>query len=66
MPTRIVHRFFTEERGATAIEYGLIAALITLALITALVGLGDSVTVLFGNGVGGASRAIEDALEAAG
>jgi pilus assembly protein Flp/PilA len=66
MPTRIVHRFFAEERGATAIEYGLIAALITLALITALVGLGDSVTVLFGNGVGGASRAIEDALEAAG
>jgi pilus assembly protein Flp/PilA len=66
MPTRIVHRFLAEERGATAIEYGLIAALITLALLTALVGLGGNVTVLFGNGVGGASRAIEDALEAAG
>ncbi|WP_127754600.1 Flp family type IVb pilin [Devosia sp. 1566] len=65
MPTRIVHRFFAEERGATAIEYGLIAALIAVALITSLVALGDNVTVLFGDGVGGASRAIEDAMERA-
>jgi pilus assembly protein Flp/PilA len=37
------------ERGATAIEYGLIAALIAVAAITAMQGLGSSLNTTFTN-----------------
>lgn len=36
-------------RGATAIEYGLIAALIAVAAITAMQGSGNSLNQTFGN-----------------
>ena len=42
-------RFFNEENGATAIEYGLIAALISVAAITAMTNLGTTLSTLFGN-----------------
>ena len=35
-------RFFKDESGATAIEYGLIAALVAVAIITALTLLGQN------------------------
>ena len=34
--TKFVSRFMNDESGATAIEYGLIAALMALAIITCL------------------------------
>jgi pilus assembly protein Flp/PilA len=34
-------KFLINEKGATAIEYGLIAALIAVAAITAMQGLGN-------------------------
>ncbi|WP_453976611.1 Flp family type IVb pilin [Brevundimonas sp. Marseille-Q4549] len=34
--TKFISRFANDESGATAIEYGLIAALIAVALITVL------------------------------
>lgn len=37
-----------DEAGATAIEYGLIAALIAVACITALTSLGSNLSVTFG------------------
>jgi pilus assembly protein Flp/PilA len=37
------------EKGATAIEYGLIAALIAVAAITAMQGLGTQLSNTFGN-----------------
>ena len=40
-------RFIDDESGATAIEYGLIAALVSVAGITALQSLGSSLTTLF-------------------
>jgi len=40
----LLHRLMTDARGATAIEYGLIAALISLACIIAFVNLGLSLT----------------------
>lgn len=40
-------RFFKNEDGATAIEYGLIAALISVAAIGAMGALGTSLTTLF-------------------
>lgn len=36
-----------DEKGATAIEYGLIAALIAVAAITAMTGLGSSLKTTF-------------------
>jgi pilus assembly protein Flp/PilA len=40
----LVSRFIKDESGATAIEYGLIAALIAVAIITALTSVGDKLT----------------------
>jgi len=39
--------FFKHEGGATAIEYGLIAALIGVAIITAVGLVGDSLNEVF-------------------
>ncbi|MBX7499907.1 MULTISPECIES: Flp family type IVb pilin [Qipengyuania] len=40
-------KFWNDERGATAIEYGLIAALIAVAAITALQSLGGQLSTTF-------------------
>jgi len=40
-------RFFREERGATAIEYGLIAAGISIAIIVAVTNLGSALNTTF-------------------
>lgn len=40
-------RFLRDEEGATAVEYGLIAALIAVAIITAVSGVGDALIALF-------------------
>lgn len=40
-------RFCRDERGATAIEYGLIAALISVAIIAALTSLKDALIGTF-------------------
>ncbi len=42
-----VMAFVREEEGATAIEYALIAALIAIAIVTALTGAGTSISGLF-------------------
>ena len=41
-------RFVKDESGATAIEYGLIAALIAVAAIGAMSALGTKLTTTFG------------------
>ena len=43
----ILTRFLTDDSGATAIEYGLIAALVSIAAIGALTALGGSLNTLF-------------------
>ena len=43
----LVTRFVQDESGATAIEYGLIAALISVGIITALTLLGDELEATF-------------------
>jgi pilus assembly protein Flp/PilA len=48
----LVKRFIEDESGATAIEYGLIAALIAVALIGGATTLGDSINTKF-EGVAG-------------
>jgi pilus assembly protein Flp/PilA len=44
---RTLNAFFADESGATAIEYGLIAAGIALAIITAVNGLGSKLNTKF-------------------
>lgn len=39
--------FFGDEAGATAIEYGLIVALISVAMLAILVTLGDQIAATF-------------------
>jgi pilus assembly protein Flp/PilA len=39
--------FLRDESGATAIEYGLIAALVSVAAITALGSMGNSLIAIF-------------------
>ena len=43
----LVSRFCSDESGATAIEYGLIAAGIAVAIITVVQGLGTKLTSTF-------------------
>jgi pilus assembly protein Flp/PilA len=40
--SRFVSRFLKDDSGATAIEYGLIVALIAVVLITAMTAIGDN------------------------
>jgi pilus assembly protein Flp/PilA len=51
-------RFLKDESGATAIEYGLIAALVSVAIIGALSLLGDELNTTF--------RAVATNLQEAG
>lgn len=44
----IIARFMKDESGATAIEYGLIAAGIAIAIITAVNNVGTSLSTTFG------------------
>jgi len=45
---RLFHRFLDDRSGATAIEYGLIAAIISLVIVTGLLSsVGSSVNSTF-------------------
>jgi len=43
----LISRFVRDEAGATAIEYGLIAALIAVVIITGITAVGTSLSVTF-------------------
>ncbi len=44
---KFFNKLFRDEQGATAIEYGLIAALIAVAAITAMQSLGNELSTTF-------------------
>ena len=44
---KIIRRFLADETAATAIEYGLIAAGIAIAIITAVKGVGTKLSTNF-------------------
>lgn len=46
---KLITRFVKNESGATAIEYGLIAALISVAIIGAITSLGSELSTTFTN-----------------
>ena len=43
----VIRNLIKDESGATAIEYGLIAALVSVAAIGALTAMGDSLNTMF-------------------
>jgi pilus assembly protein Flp/PilA len=45
----LIARFVKDESGATAIEYGLIASLISVAIIAAAKSLGSNISTTFSN-----------------
>jgi pilus assembly protein Flp/PilA len=47
--SKLFARFLQDESGATAIEYGLIAAGIALAIIAVVNGLGSTLNTTFGS-----------------
>lgn len=49
MLKNIIEIFVKDERGATAIEYGLIAALVSVAAIGALETMGTDLSGMFGS-----------------
>lgn len=53
----MLRNLLADESGATAIEYGLIAALVSVAAITALTTMGESLRTMF--------TTVSDALAAA-
>lgn len=55
---RLSTRFWRDESGATAIEYGLIASLVFLVIVTAVTTFGNKTTGIMDM----VSTAIEDAI----
>ena len=43
----MLKRFFQDEAGATAVEYGLLVALIAVVIITAVTTLGTNISAKF-------------------
>jgi pilus assembly protein Flp/PilA len=57
-----IRKLLKDERGATAIEYGLIAALVSVAIIATLTLLGNALNDTFvavENGLAGAAEDVE-------
>jgi Flp pilus assembly protein, pilin Flp len=57
--TKFVSRFIKDESGATAIEYGLIAALMAVAIIACLTAFGPQMKAAF-TGIGSTMSGAED------
>ena len=57
----LIRRFAANDNGATAIEYGLIAALIAVGLIVAFTAFGGSLQGLFGRVRDNAGNAMDSA-----
>ena len=46
---QFAQRFLKDESGATAIEYGLIAGFVAIAIVAALTTMGGNLSTVFGN-----------------
>jgi pilus assembly protein Flp/PilA len=55
--SKFITRFLKNESGATAIEYGLIAALVAVVIITGLTSLGTQLNAKFSTIAGNISGA---------
>lgn len=56
LEVEMVRKFFKDESGAAAVEYGLLVALIAVVILTAVTGLGTKISGKFtdaGTAIGG-------------
>ena len=60
--SRTIAAVLRQEDGATAIEYGLIAALVAVGVIAAMTTLGNGLTNLFGSTEQGVGKVIDEAV----
>lgn len=58
MANTLFRRLLRDQRGATAVEYGLLAVLIGIAALTAMTNLGDSVGMQYSD----VNSAVSDAV----
>lgn len=49
MISHLLKRLATDRKGGTAIEYGLIAALVVIAMIASFTALADTTVTMWGN-----------------
>ena len=49
MLVRLMRRLIKTQKGATAVEYGLIAALVVLTMMVALINVADTTSGMWGN-----------------
>ena len=56
-----LHGFLLDDKGATAIEYGLIAGLVALGILVAMTAFGNSMIGLFGYVEDNATEAMDNA-----
>ncbi len=49
MLVRLMRRLIKTQKGGTAVEYGLIAALVILTMMAALINVANSTTGMWGN-----------------
>jgi pilus assembly protein Flp/PilA len=54
---KLVHYFWRDQSGVTAIEYGLIAALIAVAIITTVTMVGSNLSATFSTVAGNLTAA---------
>lgn len=54
--TKFAARFLRDESGSTAIEYGLVVALIAVVIVTAVTTLSDRLPGLFGRSAAAAVK----------
>ena len=48
----MLRRFLNDESGATAIEYGLLAALIAIGILAGITAVGDNMATMFDDTAG--------------
>jgi pilus assembly protein Flp/PilA len=61
-PTYPIVRFIHDETGVTAIEYGLLAALIAVAIIVAVAATGTALTAIYTTWSTAVFNAVQSAL----
>lgn len=61
MLTQTLKRFASDQSGATAIEYALLATIIAIGLVATFTVVGDSMANMFGSGSDGAAGIMDSA-----
>lgn len=59
--TSLLKRFLRDESGATAVEYGILIAILSISLIGVFAATGDSISSILGRDEGGVAATLNSA-----